>query len=258
MGLLDGVKAGITGGGSGIGEATCRWFGAEGARVAVLDRDEASAQRVADEVDGVAIVVDVASGSAVGEAMTLADAELGGLNALVNNAGVGNVKPLHDYTDDEWDRLVDVNQRGVFNGMRAAAPLIKAAGGGSIVNVASVSGMRPTRGESPYAAAKAATIALSKSGALEYGPDIRVNTVSPGFIKTPLNAFAVDDDEIRAELEAGTPLGRVGTAVEVASVIGFLCSPMASYVTGINLVIDGGSLLPSSQVDRFLNRLLPD
>jgi NAD(P)-dependent dehydrogenase (short-subunit alcohol dehydrogenase family) len=257
MGLLDGVRAAVTGGGSGIGEATCRYFRAEGALVAVLDRDEAAARRVAAEVGGEAVVVDVADGAAVGAALAEADARLGGLNALINNAGVGNVKPLDQYTDDEWDRLVNVNQRGVFNGMRAGAPLIRANGGGSIVNIASVSGMRPTRGEAPYAAAKAATIALSQSGALEYGPTVRVNCVSPGFIRTPLNSFAVDDDEIRGELEAGTPLGRVGQADEVASVIAFLCSPMASYVSGHNLVVDGGSLLPSAQVDRFLNRLLP-
>jgi NAD(P)-dependent dehydrogenase (short-subunit alcohol dehydrogenase family) len=257
MGLLDGVKAIVTGGGSGIGEATCRRFVAEGATVAVLDRNEEAAAKVAADLGAVPVVADVASGEAMAAAFAAAEEALGGLNALVNNAGVGNVKPLHEYTDKDWDVLVGVNARGVFNGMRAGAPRIAANGGGAIVNLASVSGIRPTRGESPYAAAKAATIALSQSGALEYGPLVRVNTVSPGFIETPLTSFAMGDDEIRGELEAGTPLGRVGTADEVASVITFLCSPLASYVTGINLVVDGGSLLPSPQVDGFLNRLLP-
>lgn len=259
--LLQGIKAVVTGGGSGIGEATCRRFAAEGAAVAVLDRKEDAAEAVASSLEGdgpfLALAADVSDGAAFGAAIERADQALGGLTTLVNNAGVGNVKPLHDYTDDEWDRLVDVNQRGVFNGMRAAAPLLAANGGGAIVNLASVSGMRPTRGESPYAAAKAATIALSQSGALEYGPLVRVNTVSPGFIDTPLTSFAMGDDEIRGELEAGTPLGRVGTADEVAKVVTFLASDLASYVTGVNLVVDGGSLLPSPQVDRFLNRLLP-
>ena len=257
MGLLDGAKALVTGGASGIGEATCRRFVAEGAAVAVLDRDEAAGSRLAVDLGAVAVVADVASGEAVAAAVASAEEQLGGLTVLVNNAGIGNVKPRHDYTDDEWDLLVAVNQKGVFNGMRAAAPRIVANGGGAIVNVASVSGLRPTRGESPYAAAKAATIALSQSGALEYGPTVRVNTVSPGFIETPLTSFALSDPEIKAELEAGTPLGRVGTADEVASVIAFLCSPMASYVSGTNLVVDGGSLLPSPQVDGFLNRRLP-
>lgn len=257
MGLLDGVKAVVTGGASGIGEATCRRFVAEGAAVVVLDRNEDASAQLASDLGVHAVVADVASGDAVDAAMAQADELLGGITVLVNNAGVGNVKPLHEYTDADWDLLVGVNARGVFNGMRAAAPRIVANGGGAIVNLASVSGMRPTRGESPYAAAKAATIALSQSGALEYGPSVRVNTVSPGFIETPLTSFAMGDDEIRGELEAGTPLGRIGSADEVASVIAFLCSPLASYVTGINLVVDGGSLLPSAQVDGFLHRLLP-
>jgi NAD(P)-dependent dehydrogenase (short-subunit alcohol dehydrogenase family) len=257
MGLLDGAKAIVTGGASGIGEATCRRFVAEGAAVAVLDRNEEAAGKVAADIGATAVTCDVADGAAFAEAVAAAEAAMGGLTTLVNNAGIGNVKPLHDYTDDEWDLLIGVNQRGVFNGMRAAAPRIMANGGGAIVNMASVSGIRPTRGESPYAAAKAAAIAYSQSGALEYGPLVRVNTVSPGFIESPLTSFALGDPEIKAELEAGTPLGRIGTSDEVAKAITFLCSDLASYITGINLVVDGGSLLPSPQVDPFLKRLLP-
>jgi NAD(P)-dependent dehydrogenase (short-subunit alcohol dehydrogenase family) len=257
MGLLDGAKAIVTGGASGIGEATCRRFVAEGAAVAVLDRNEEAAAKLAADIGGVAVVADVASGEQVAAAVASAEEQLGGLTTLVNNAGIGNVKPLHDYTDDDWDLLVNVNQKGVFNGMRAAAPRIIANGGGAIVNMASVSGIRPTRGESPYAAAKAGAIALSQSGALEYGPLVRVNTISPGFIESPLTSFAVGDPEIKAELEAGTPLGRIGSSDEVAKAITFLCSDLASYITGINLVVDGGSLLPSPQVDPLLKRLLP-
>ena len=123
--------------------------------------------------------------------------------------------------------------------------------------MASVSGLRPTRGEAPYSAAKAAVIALTKSAALEYGPDhIRVNCVSPGFIHTQLTGFAFDNPAWIEPLEARTPLGRAGTPEDVADVVVFLASDRARYVTGHNLVVDGGSLLPSAQVDHFLNDLL--
>ena len=183
-------------------------------------------------------------------------AELGGLTILVNNAGVGAVKPLHRYSDREYDRIVDVSMRGTFNGIRAAAPMMLEAGRGSIVNVSSISGMRPTRGEAPYAASKAAVIALTQSAALEYGPILRVNCVSPGLIETPLTAPLMGDEKTRASFDRKTPLGRVGTAEDVASVIAFLCSDMAAYVTGINLPVDGGSLLPSSQVEGVLTAIL--
>jgi NAD(P)-dependent dehydrogenase (short-subunit alcohol dehydrogenase family) len=130
------------------------------------------------------------------------------------------------------------------------------AGRGSIVNVSSISGMRPTRGEAPYAASKAAVIALTQSAALEYGPILRVNCVSPGLIETPLTAPLMGDEKTRASFDRKTPLGRVGTAEDVASVIAFLCSDMAAYVTGINLPVDGGSLLPSSQVEGVLTAIL--
>jgi NAD(P)-dependent dehydrogenase (short-subunit alcohol dehydrogenase family) len=152
--------------------------------------------------------------------------------------------------------VVDVSMRGTFNGIRSAAPVMVAAGGGSIVNVASVSGVRPTRGEAPYSAAKAAVIALTQSAALEYGPTLRVNCVSPGLIETELTAPLLGDEKVRAALERRTPLGRVGTVEDVAAVITFLCSDMASYVTGVNLVVDGGSVLPSSQVESVLTGIV--
>ncbi len=261
MGLLDQHRAIITGGGSGIGAATARRFRAEGATVAVLDRDATSATSIAEEVDGFAIVVDVADPEATARAIRLASERLGGLDDLVANAGVGNLKPLDAYDDGEWDLLVDVNLKGTFNCIRAAAPLLRDAYDTdgrprSIVTMASVSGIRPTRGEAPYSAAKAGVIALTRSAALEYGPALRANCVSPGFIHTPLTSFAAEHEHFRPAIEAGTPLARVGRAEEIADVVVFLCSDLASYVTGINLVADGGSLLPSSQSDPVLTSLL--
>jgi NAD(P)-dependent dehydrogenase (short-subunit alcohol dehydrogenase family) len=131
-----------------------------------------------------------------------------------------------------------------------------AGGGGAIVNVSSISGIRPTRGEAAYSAAKAAVIALTQSAALEYGPTIRVNCVSPGLIDTPLTAPLLDDAAVRSGIERRTPLRRVGTPAEVASVIAFLCSEESSYITGVNIPVDGGSLLPSSQVEEPLANLV--
>jgi len=225
--------------------------------VALLDIDGEAAAAVAEELGGgPAVVADVSDGEAMDAAVQRVAAELGGLTILVNNAGVGAVKPLHRYSDREYDRIVDVSMRGTFNGIRAAAPMMLEAGRGSIVNVSSISGMRPTRGEAPYAASKAAVIALTQSAALEYGPRLRVNCVSPGLIETPLTAPLMGDEKTRAGFDRRTPLGRVGTAEDVASVIAFLCSDMAAYVTGINLPVDGGSLLPSSQVEGVLTAIL--
>lgn len=251
----------VTGGASGIGEATCELLAASGVAVGVLDRNESGARAVANRIGGVALVADVARSEQVDVAMRRAGDELGGLAGLVNNAGVGNLKPLEDYTDAEVDLIWRVNVTGSFNCLRAAAPLLRAwsaehGGPASVVNVASVSGVRPTRGEAPYSAAKAAVIALTRAAALEWAPDVRVNCVSPGFIHTPLNDVLVRDDTARSGIEARTPLGRIGSADETASVIAFLLSPASSYMTGQNLVLDGGTMLPSQQMDPVLRPLL--
>jgi len=255
MGALEGHRAAVTGGASGIGAETCHRFAAEGASVAVLDRDEAGARRVAEEVGGVAIVVDVREAGAATAAVRRAADELGGLSDLVTNAGAGRAKPLHAYTDKEWNLLIGVNLTGTFGAIRGAIPILLEAGGGSIVTNASLTGIRPTRGEGPYSAAKAGVIALTATAALEGAPTVRANCVAPGMIDTPLTRMVVDNPAWRAAAEAGTPLGRIGTAREVADVIVFLASPAASYVTGQTIVVDGGSVLPSLQSDHLLRAL---
>lgn len=245
----------VTGGGSGIGAAVCRLFADEGAVVTVLDRDDRSAARVAEEIDGRAVLADVRDGDAMTRAVHEAAEAMGGLTDLINNAGSGTAKPLLDYSDKEWALLVGVNLTGVFNGIRAAGPIMLAAGSGSIVNNASLTAVRPTRGEGPYSAAKAGVLALTQTAALELAPAVRVNAVAPGMIHTPLTQIIVDDDAWRTAAESGTPAGRLGTADEVAAVIAFLSSDDASYVTGQTIVVDGGSVLPSLQSDALLKAI---
>jgi NAD(P)-dependent dehydrogenase (short-subunit alcohol dehydrogenase family) len=246
---LVGHTALVTGGGAGIGAATCRALAAHGARVAVLDRNATTAQAVADEVGGVALEVDVADPDATTRAVHTAHDALGGLTDVVVNAGHGLMKPLHEYTDAEWRLVMAVNLDGAFHTVRAALPLLLEEGGGSVVTVASLNATRPLQGEGPYSAAKAGLVNLTRTIALEYAPTIRANCVSPGMIATALTSLITGDDDFRAVAEAGTPLGRIGKAEEVAHVIAFLCSPAAAYLTGQDLVVDGGAALPNHQAD---------
>jgi NAD(P)-dependent dehydrogenase (short-subunit alcohol dehydrogenase family) len=208
MGLLNGQRAFVTGGASGIGATTCRRMAAEGARVAVVDIDESRAQEVARSIDGIAYGVDVTDFDAVARAAGDANAQLGGLTLLFNNAGGSSMAAVHDYELDEWQRIVTLNLTGVFHGFKAVAPLIVQSGGGAIVSTASISGTRPAAGEAPYAAAKAAVAALTATAALEYAPTVRVNAVSPGMIATPMTTLLLEDRGARP----GRADGRQDTA----------------------------------------------
>jgi NAD(P)-dependent dehydrogenase (short-subunit alcohol dehydrogenase family) len=257
MGLLEGQQAVVTGGGSGIGRATCLRMAAEGATVAVLDIDEHAAETVAKEVGGVAYGVDVSDADGLRTAIDDAASVLGGLRILYNNAGTGGMAYTHDYPPEEWDRLVRINLTGVWHGFRAAVPLMLKSGGGSIVSTASISGVRPAAGEAPYAASKAAVAALTATAALEYAPAIRVNAVSPGMIRTGLTSPLLDNFPQQVEaFVAKTPLGRIGTPEDIADVVVFLCSDSARFVTGQNLVVDGGMILHGSGVDGLLRTFM--
>ncbi len=256
MGLLEGHRAVVTGGGSGIGRATCRRMADEGAKVAVFDVDGASARAVAADIGGIAYEVDVGDPDALRVAVDAAAAELGGLSLLYNNAGTSAFNRMHELDPGEWDRVLRVNLTGVWAGIRAAVPHLVAGGGGSVVSTASISGTRPAAGEGPYAASKAAVAALTASAALEYGPSIRVNAVSPGMIRTTMTApwFEFMPDQVE-RFEKGTPVGRIGEPGDVADVVVFLCSDLARFVTGQNIVVDGGLTLHGSGVDGMFDRV---
>jgi meso-butanediol dehydrogenase/(S,S)-butanediol dehydrogenase/diacetyl reductase len=256
VGLLEGQQAVITGGGSGIGRATARRMTDEGASVAVIDVNGDAAHEVAAEIGGTAYVADVTDADGLRGAVDAAATAMDGITIMFNNAGVGSQSPLHEWAPEEWDHLLAVNLTGVYLGFRAAIPHIRASGGGSIVSTASISGTRPASGEAPYAAAKAGVAAITASAALEYGPEIRVNAVSPGMILTaltePLLQFLPHE---QARFERTTPLGRIGQPEDIADVVVFLCSNLARFITGQNIVVDGGMTLHGSGVDGIFEQV---
>jgi NAD(P)-dependent dehydrogenase (short-subunit alcohol dehydrogenase family) len=258
VGDLSGARALVTGGARGIGRAVADRLAADGARVAVVDVDLATGGPPSGHLE---MAADVADPVALAAAVDAAADALGGLSILVNNAGFGTAKAIDRYDDAEWARLVGVNLTGVWHGIRAATPhLLAAATTGpatpSIVNIAGTAASRPTRGEGPYAAAKAGVVALTRTAALELAPQVRVNAVSPGYIATRMTRAVVDDERLRARVVGRIPLGRIGRVEDVAGVVAFLCSADAAYLTGQDLVVDGGSVLPSHQSDELLKTLL--
>ena len=256
MGLLEGQRAVVTGGGSGIGRATARRMAEEGATVAVLDINGDAAGECARDIGGTAHVADVSDPDGLRDAVDAASAAMGGITILYNNAGIGGMAPLAEWEPEEWHRLVTVNLTGVYLGFRAAVPHLRASGGGSVVSTASISGTRPAAGEAPYSAAKAGVAAITASAALEYAPHIRVNSVSPGMIETALTAplleFVPDAQE---RYQRTTPMGRVGQPEDIADVVVFLCSDLARFITGQNLVVDGGMTLHGSGVDGIFEQI---
>ena len=229
----------------------------EGARVAVFDINGDGAEMLAKELDGLAYTVDVTDFDAFQAAVDDAHAKLGGLSLLYNNAGGSNLANVHEWALEEWRRIVDLNLTGVFHGFKAAIPHLLAGGGGAIVSTASISGTRPSAGEAPYSAAKAAVVALTANAALEYAPTIRVNAVSPGMIETPLTELLLVEEGLneREAMIAKTPRSRASVPEDIASVVVFLCSDLARFVTGQNIVVDGGMTLHGAGVDGVLDHV---
>jgi NAD(P)-dependent dehydrogenase (short-subunit alcohol dehydrogenase family) len=234
----------VTGAARGIGLAVARRFLAQGWRCALLDIDSATLaateRSLADPDRVLAIVADVSDEAKVNAAVSRIGDRFGRLDALVNNAGIAIFKPLLETRSDEWDRVMAVNLRGPFLCAQAAAPLMLRGGGGSIVNIASISGLRASTLRVAYGTSKAAVIQLTRQQAAELGElGIRANAVAPGPVDTAM-AKAVHTPEIRAAYHDSIPLNRYGTEDEIASTVWFLCSPEASYVNGQVIAADGG------------------
>jgi NAD(P)-dependent dehydrogenase (short-subunit alcohol dehydrogenase family) len=247
QGRLAGRRAVVTGAASGIGRAIAGRFVQEGARAVVLDLDGAAlADLEASLGDGIAAhaVIDVTDGAAVTAAVGAAAEAMGGIDVVVNNAGIPMVGAVRDLTDEAWDRALDVDLKSVFLVSRAAWPHLE-AGGGAIVNTASIAGVVGTPGQAAYATAKAGVVMLTKCMALDgAAAGIRVNAVCPGFVATPMleRWLAGQDDpaEARAGVEAMHPLGRLGEPRDIADAFVYLASDEARWVTGTTLTVDGG------------------
>lgn len=234
----------VTGAGRGIGLATARRFLAEGWRVALLDIDDAllgeAMARIAQPEATLALHCDVADATAIRAAVQRAAAHFGRLDALVNNAGVAVFKPILETTPEEWSRVLAVNLNGPFLATQAAAPIMAETGGGAVVNITSISGLRASTLRVAYGTSKAALAHLTKQQAVELGAlGIRVNAVAPGPVDTAM-AKAVHTPEIRRDYHDTIPLNRYGLEEELAEAIFFLCSDRASYMTGQVIAVDGG------------------
>ena len=252
MNRLAGKTAIVTGGAVGIGRACVLRMAEEGAQVAIFDVLEVDGAALAAELSARGHQagfwkVDVANEAAMKTAIDAAAARFGGLSIMVNNAGIsGSPKPTDQVSEEEWDRVQAVNVKGVFFGTKHAIPHLRAAKGGSIINLSSVAGLIGIGGIAPYHASKGAVRLMTKNDAITYAPErIRVNSIHPGYIWTPMvenHLRAVSDDLEAAKAAAGSahPVGHIGEPDDIAWAAVYLASDEAKFVTGAELVVDGG------------------
>jgi NAD(P)-dependent dehydrogenase (short-subunit alcohol dehydrogenase family) len=243
---LAGKVAMVTGGASGMGRSEATIFAREGARVVVADLLEAEGKEVAKAIgDGARFVkLDVTSESEWQAAIAYAEREFGKLDILVNNAGISGTYQADLTNTEAWDRVMDINAKGVFLGMKHAAPAMQRAGGGAIVNISSISGFAGQQGvHMAYNASKGAVRIMTKTAAVQWaGDNIRVNSVHPGFMPAMRTSVGSANPEWRAKVLRAVPMKREGRVEEVAHAVLFLASDEASYITGTELVVDGGFL----------------
>jgi len=242
MGKLDGKVTIITGGSQGMGEAHVRKFIEEGSKVVIADIQEDKGKALAEELGNHAafMKLDVTKADEWEETIKQTESTFGPVDVLINNAGIDIMKPFIDFTEDDLRKILDVNLISQFHGMQKVLPSMKKAGGGSIVNISSLEGLRGTAGNSIYNASKFGVTGLTKAVAQEYAEyNIRVNSVHPGAIQTP----GIEADDIKDTVQnyvERIPMKRIGRAEEVSKLIVFLASEDSSYSTGAEFISDGG------------------
>jgi len=243
---LKGRKAIITGATAGIGFETARRFAAEGAQVVLSDIDGTAVDAAAGKIDGaIAITADVTDQGQIDRMVSGAIEAFGGLDIIVNNAGIPMLGTVETLAEADWDREIDVNLKSIYRTGRAVWPHFKSQGGGVILNTASIAGLLGSPGQASYGAAKAGVINLTRCMAIDGAAiPIRVNCICPGFIETPMVlAYLEGQDDLaasRAQVDAMHPLGGIGRPADIANGFVYLASDEASWVTGTALTIDGG------------------
>jgi NAD(P)-dependent dehydrogenase (short-subunit alcohol dehydrogenase family) len=247
MQRLEGKRAIVTGAGNGIGRAIALRLASEGARVVVADVNEEAAEGVAGEIGGEALVhkTDVTRDADVGALVGLAVSGWGGLDVMVNNAGVGVAGTAVTTTEEEYGRVMDVCVRGTFLGMKHAIPAIKDSGGGSVINMSSVAALVGLVDRAVYSAAKGAIYSMTRASAIDHiGEGVRVNCIAPGTVDTPwverITSGYEDPEEARANMRARQPHGRLVTPEEIAAMAAYLASDESGSVVGACMIVDGG------------------
>jgi 2-hydroxycyclohexanecarboxyl-CoA dehydrogenase len=241
----------VTGGASGMGEATCHELGKRGHKVAVLDIDGQAAQRVSEEVraegaTALGVAADVSDRAAVEQAFAKVRSELGPVHILVTSAGLVDFAPFTEITTAAWERLIAVNLTGTFHCCQVAVPDMVEAKWGRIVMISSSSAQRGSPGMAHYAASKGALLSLTRSLAREYAPlGITVNNIPPSAIETPMQHRSQAEGHLPSneQMAASVPLGHLGTGGDIAAAVAFLCSEQAGFITGQVLGVNGGSVM---------------
>ena len=247
----------VMGGGAGTGRATVLAFGAAGYRVVIADINEEGGRKSLEELEaadgeGLFVRANMADAGDIKNVIAVTRDTYGDLHAVSNNAALGTQNlPITDISEEDWDRCHGVTLRGVWLAMKYQLPLIEASGGGAIVNIASVSGLRGEAFQSAYAAAKGGVINLSKSAATEYAKrGVRINTVCPGGINSGgMETYLASMPEMRDKVFNAHAMGRLAEPREIADAVVYLCSEQASFITGHDLVVDGGVLVRSNVID---------